>query len=75
MNIIIRSGGVEYQVRGIVGCSIGSLSTNVSDPNNKRSVLTTKAGMTVVSTGVVIDGNGKMLLKNYLNNTSTLATT
>ncbi len=62
VNIIIRSGGIEYQVKGIVGGSNGSLSTNVSDPNNKRAVLTTKASISIPATGVVIDGNGTMEL-------------
>src|SRR6185503_15961028 len=52
VNIIFRSGGIAYQVKGIVGGSNGSLSTNVSDPNNKRAVLVTKANVIYAATGL-----------------------
>src|SRR5206468_3833844 len=54
VNIIIRSGGKVYQVKGIVGGSNGALSVNVSDPNNKRATLTAKGNMTDVATALSV---------------------
>ena len=67
VNIIIRSGGVDYQVKGIVGGSNGSLSTNVSDPNNKRAVLTTKAQMTNLATGYAVPNSSNATLELKMN--------
>ena len=50
VNVIIRSGGINYQVKGIVGGSNGTLNTNVISPTDKRAVLTCKVNMTNLST-------------------------
>lgn len=65
VNIIIRSGGNTYQIKGIVGGSNGSLGVNVSDPTNKRATLTAKANMTDVATGLTVPfgSNATMELK------------
>jgi hypothetical protein len=64
-NIIIRSNGKVYQVKGIVGGSNGSLNTNTSDPTNKKASLVAKANMVDVATGLTVNygSNATMELK------------
>ena len=54
VNIIIRNGGQVYQAKGTVGGSNGLLSVNVSDPANKRAVLTAKASLVNTATGLAV---------------------
>jgi hypothetical protein len=65
VNIIIRSGGKLYQVKGIVGGTNGSLAVDVTDPNNKKAIVTSKATMTDVATGLSVNygSNATMELK------------
>ncbi|MCE3278070.1 MAG: hypothetical protein K0S44_261 [Bacteroidetes bacterium] len=55
VNIIIRSGGKSYQVKGIVGGSNGALSVNTTDPSNMRATVTAKANMIDLSTGLAVN--------------------
>jgi len=65
VNIIIRSAGKVYQVKGIVGGTNGALAVNVTDPNNKKATVTSKASMIDVATGLAVNygSNATMELK------------
>jgi hypothetical protein len=63
VNIIIRSGSKTYQVKGVVGGSNGSLSTNVNDKLNKKAVLTSKANMFDTETGLSVPNGSSATLE------------
>jgi hypothetical protein len=63
VNIIIRSGAQVYQVKGTVGGTNGTLSTNVSDPKNKKAVLNSKATLTNAETGAIVAENASLELR------------
>jgi len=67
VNVIIRSGGNVYQMKGIVGGTNGSLATNVSDLSNKRAVLTTKSSMINVATGLAVPDGSKATMELRMN--------
>jgi hypothetical protein len=54
VNFIFRSGGITYQVKGVLGGSNGSLSVNVSNANVKRATIVAKANITYAETGLAV---------------------
>ncbi|MBC7507219.1 MAG: T9SS type A sorting domain-containing protein, partial [Ferruginibacter sp.] len=67
VNIIIRSGTKTYQVKGIVSGSNGTLSINVTDPNNKKAIVTAKANMIDLATGLTVAFGNNATLELKMN--------